>query len=352
MSNKRTKTKLFLNLLLLLLILGIIYYLIQHSLADILAELLSTSLVVLLGVLLLGTIYQIAEGRSIKEIAKPFAPEFSTKDGFWTSCYVAFYRIVSFGTGTLISEVYFYNKKGMRFSQGVGVTALHMIMYKMAVITYAIIGLLIQFSLFYTKAPKMIPFILAGIILTIVIVSALLVLSISINVQVLFVKIANRLCKRNKTRALVDNWNLQIYSLRETVQTIVKDRTALGWIYFWNLVKLLFWYIIPYLTLVENHPSVDFLLTFSFVSFAVVLAGVLPTPGGIGSFEFVYLLLFRPLVGTVDAVSSLLLYRFSSFVLPFIYGMFYVLVERRAVIKKEISEVRREKVSESSREEM
>ena len=43
----------------------------------------------------------------------------------------------------------------------------------------------------------------------------------------------------------------------------------------------------PLSVLVENHPHLDFLLTFSFISFAVVLSGVLPTPAGIGSFEFV-----------------------------------------------------------------
>ncbi len=88
---------------------------------------------------------------------------------------------------------------------------------------------------------------------------------------------------------------------------------------------------------------IDFLLTFSFISFAVVLSGVIPTPAGIGSFEFVYLLLFRPLVGTVDAFSSLLLYRFSSFILPFIYGLFYVIADRRKVIKQEIQDVKNNK---------
>lgn len=108
-------------------------------------------------------------------------------------------------------------------------------------------------------------------------------------------------------------------------------------------VKLVFWYVLPYLILIENHPKIDFLLTISFISFAVVLSGVIPTPAGIGSFEFVYLLLFRPVVGTVDAVSSLLLYRFSSFILPFLYGFVYVIAERRRVIKEEIIEVKENK---------
>ena len=129
--------------------------------------------------------------------------------------------------------------------------------------------------------------------------------------------------------------------LMETVQTIIQDRTALLRIYLWNMLKLVFWYVLPYLILIENHPKIDFLLTISFISFCSAFRGY-STPAGIGSFEFVYLLLFRPVVGTVDAVSSLLLYRFSSFILPFLYGFVYVIAERRRVIKEEIIEVKRE----------
>ena len=230
----------------------------------------------------------------------------------------------------------------MKLSQGAGVTALHMIMYKLAVITYALAGLLIQFSLFYSNSPSMIWFIIAGILLTIVIVAFLLAMSVSLNVQIFFVSLSNKLFKSERLRKWVDTCNQQIYSLRETVQTIIQDRTALLRIYLWNMLKLVFWYVLPYLILIENHPKIDFLLTISFISFAVVLSGVIPTPAGIGSFEFVYLLLFRPVVGTVDAVSSLLLYRFSSFILPFLYGFVYVIAERRRVIKEEIIEVKKE----------
>jgi uncharacterized membrane protein YbhN (UPF0104 family) len=37
--------------------------------------------------------------------------------------------------------------------------------------------------------------------------------------------------------------------------------------------------------------NIDLLLVMSFTSFAVILSGVIPTPAGIGPFEFVYLLL-------------------------------------------------------------
>ncbi|MEI5992855.1 lysylphosphatidylglycerol synthase transmembrane domain-containing protein [Candidatus Enterococcus mansonii] len=340
---RNSKANVLLNIGLLVLLIGIIIYVMDNSLSDIFGQLMQTSWVVVGMVVLLGVLYQIVEGRSIKEIASCFQNDFTTKDGFFTSCYVAFYRVISFGTGTLLSEIYFYKKKKLSISQGIGVTALHMIMYKVAVIFLSVLGLVIQFSLFYERAPKMIPFILVGVILTFAIIFSLLILSSSINLQVFLVKWTNKHFKRQGLRDWVDKANMQIYSLRETVQTITKDRSAMIRIFGWNVAKLLFWYVIPYLVLIENHPNIDFLLVVSFTSFSVILSGVFPTPAGIGPFEFVYLLLFRPLVGTVDAVSSLLLYRFGSFVLPFLIGFGYVLIEKRQEIKKELHVVREEK---------
>jgi uncharacterized membrane protein YbhN (UPF0104 family) len=344
-----SKTKIFLNIGLLAVFIGVIIYVMDNSLSSIFAQLMETSWLVLGLVILFGVIYQVVEGRSIKAIAACFQKGFTIKDGFFTSCYVAFYRVISFGTGTLLSEIYFYKKKGLSVSKGIGITALHMIMYKVAVIFWAVLGLIIQFSLFYEHSPKMIPFILAGVILTFAIIFSLLVLSSSINLQVLLTSWAHKHLKRKKLRDWADKCNIQIYSLRETVQTITQDRSAWLRVLGWNIAKLPCWYVIPYIVLLENHPTIDFLLVFSFTSFAVILSGVFPTPAGIGPFEFVYLLLFKPLVGTVDAVASLLLYRFASFVLPFIIGFVFVVVEKRREIKSELHAVRQGK--EETREE-
>ena len=86
-----------------------------------------------------------------------------------------------------------------------------MIMYKAAVI-FSNYWFDYSIFLFYENAPKMIPFILAGVILTLVIIAALLILSSSLKLQVLLVKFANRWFKRPKLRDWVDNCNLQIYS--------------------------------------------------------------------------------------------------------------------------------------------
>lgn len=334
-----SKVKLLLNILLLVGIFAVMFYLLKSSLGEILMELQTTPFWVLLGVVALGVAYIVIEGWNIKELARPFQRDFAATDGMLAMCYSAFYRVVTFGAGTIISEVNFYRRKGLKVSQGVGVTALHMVMYKAALFTYAAVGLVIQFSLFYHKAPKMIGFVIAGMVVTFLIIGGLLLLSLSLNLQILFVKISNKYLHSQKLRGYVDQANTQIYSLRETVQAVLQEKPLIIKIYLLNLLKMIPWYLIPYFVLVWGHPQLDFLLVFALISFAVILAGVIPTPAGIGSFEFVYLMLFKPMVGTVDAVSSMLLYRFVSYVFPFLIGFIYVLVDKRRMIKHELTEL-------------
>lgn len=343
---KSSKSRLMMNIGLIALIVFLIVFFVRHALKDIFEELKSTSLVVLLLVIILGVCYQLVEGQAIRLIAKPFAKDFTQKDGFFTSCYIAFYRVVTLGTGTFLSEIQFYRNKGMKTYQSVGTSFLHMIMYKLAIITYAVVGLIIQFSLVYEKSSNMILVILLGLGLNVLIVAVLLVLSSSLYLQIGLVVICNKVFKNQKIRDYIDQYNLQIYSLRDAVKGVLEDRTALFRIYCWNLIKLFFWYMIPFVVLVQEYPSVDFLQTIAFISFSILLAGVIPTPAGMGSLEFVYVMLFKRLVGTVDAASSVLLYRFGTYVLPFLIGFVYVFITKRREIKEEIIEVKKEKTSE------
>lgn len=122
----------------------------------------------------------------------------------------------------------------------------------------------------------------------------------------------------------------------------IRDRRAVLRVICSNMGKLVIWYLLPYFILVQDYPEIDFFLTVALISFTVILGGILPAPGGIGGFEFVYVLLFRNVVGRVDAVSSLLLYRYATYLLPFLIGMIYVLFNKQKQINHEIKEAKKE----------
>lgn len=321
---------------------GVIIFVIRDSLSDIFTELGKTSLPVLLGVTGLGVISQIIEGYTIKNIAGEFNPEFTVRDGFFASAYATFYRVITFGTGSIVSEVIYYHKKDLKYSEGTGTSALRMITYKIALIVWALVFLVVKSDAIQEHIANGIFLVLAGILVTLLIISSLLVLSLNINAQVLLVIICNRLFKRQKLRNIVDEVNNQVYSLRGAIQAFIRDRNSVIRVFFSNMAKLVVWYVLPFFILVQDHPDIDIWLTIALISFTVIIGGVLPAPGGIGGFEFVYVLLFRNVVGRVDAVSSLLLYRYATYLLPFLIGMIYVLVNKQRQINHEIKEAKKE----------
>lgn len=338
MKNK-SKGKVVVNLFLLLIIFAIMIYLGKSSFGAIFAELKETNLSLLVGITFLGLLYQYFEGCGMKEMVKGFTTDFSPWDGMLTSFYASFTRVVTFGAGTFVAEVNYYMKKGITMSQGIGASALRMIMYKLSIITFAIIGFIIELSAILDHKPQWIGLILTGIILTTLLVIVMLVLSLSLNVQVAVLLVCNKFIHNQKIRTYVDQANLQINALHVAMKSVLQDKSTILKIYAYNLLKVASWYLIPYVCLMNEVEGLDFFLTFSLISFTLALAGVIPAPAGIGSFEFVYLLLFKPVVGTVNAVSSLLLYRYASYILPFLLGFFVFLKERKRVIAEEIDEI-------------
>ncbi|MBV7390319.1 MULTISPECIES: lysylphosphatidylglycerol synthase transmembrane domain-containing protein [Enterococcus] len=335
---KTGKSKLILNVSLFAAIIGVIIFVVRDSLSDIFLELADTSLPVLAGVTLLGFLSLLVEGFTVKNIVAEYNPEFTLCDGFFSSAYMSFYRVITFGTGTIVSEVLFYHKKDLKFSQGTGVVALRMVVYKVALSAVAVVFLFLKGNELSQQINHGIIYVVIGLVVTLAIVGVLLLFSLSINAQVLFVIITNRLFKRQKLRDLIDKVNMQFYSLRDTIQTFFNHKETVIKVFLSTLVKLGVWYTIPYFILSSESKDLNLLLIVALISFTVILGGILPAPGGIGGFEFVYVLLFSSVVGRVEAVSSLLLYRYATYLMPFLIGMVYVLINKQREINLELKE--------------
>mgnify|MGYP006949003448 FL=1 len=56
------------------------------------------------------------------------------------------------------------------------------------------------------------------------------------------------------------------------------------------------------------------------MAIAYMLAGVIPAPSGIGSLEFVFLLFFNCFAGEMYTVPAILVFRFTTWLVPFIIG--------------------------------
>ena len=334
-SNKTTNTMKFLvKVLILLLFLAFIAYYLRASFGDIFQQLGQTSLRLLIIVTSLGMGYLFLEGKMLKETVAPFSQTFTTWNGMMASCYTAFYRLITFGTGTIFAEINFYHRKQMTVSQSVGVAILRFIFFKISTLTIAIIALSLSFRELYATSPSFFWVLIMSILINAALSVGLLLAALSIKLQIGLMSLCNRFLKNEKVRAMVDRGNIQINALRRMLHETMQNKTVLYKVYFWSIGKILAWFIIPYACLVSDYPEINVFWTIGLISFVTVIAGVIPTPAGIGSFDFAYLVVFSALVGTVDAASSLLLYRYATFLIPFLVGLIYV-VSTNGFVKRE-----------------
>lgn len=95
-----------------------------------------------------------------------------------------------------------------------------------------------------------------------------------------------------------------------------------------NLVKFLLIYLSSYIALREMNINIGIIDALTVTSLAMILAGSIPAPAGITSVEFVYTLLFSVIANSIKSVSSMLIYRFSSFIVPFLVGGLYVILRK------------------------
>ena len=147
---------------------------------------------------------------------------------------------------------------------------------------------------------------IAGYVLTAVIATALLLFCCSKKFHGILLFMVDKLNRKGKFDAQAAMLREQCGILEDAAGMLLTKGKLIASIVAKNLLKFAFCYGIPFM-----------------------LAAVIPSPAGIGSSEFVFTALFTVLVGTGEAGSAALLYRFATFVLPFVIGGVVVLLHKR-----------------------
>ncbi|MGX7059351.1 lysylphosphatidylglycerol synthase transmembrane domain-containing protein [Vagococcus humatus] len=337
---KNPKTRLILNLIFLIIIFLLLFLSFKGSLTEIFQGVMETEKHLLALVLLLGSLYILAEGFNYRLLCRPFRESFTYLDGLFTFTYGAFYRVITFGTGTLVAEILYLNKRQLKTTQSMGIMTIHMVLYKLGILVFSVVGFIWQYDYLKSHVAYTIPFMIYGLLATCLVVFGLLFVSLN---EVVHQKLVSYLKKWMKKLAWRERLALiasKLEAFRVTIHTLLAEPRLMIELVLYNIVRLLPWYSIPYV-LLQQHPTIHYAQSIALISMISVLAGMLPSPAGIGSFEFVYLLLMTPLVGKIDAASSLLVYRFATYVFPALIGLLYTLYDKQKEIRSEMKEIQK-----------
>ena len=133
--------------------------------------------------------------------------------------------------------------------------------------------------------------------------------------------------RKGKWTDKIKDMKQYVQMLEDASKLIFREKMFVLGILFKNFLKLFFWYGIPFLILYPYH-LMSFWQVITLSSLSVMLAAVIPSPAGIGALEFVMILLFTQNAGQELAICVSILYRFATFLFPFVIGGLLILTRK------------------------
>lgn len=330
MKTTRKKSKTIISGLIVLALLAIALLIYRDSLEKILWGIREVSFQAILVSALFSLLYFGLEGAIIYRMAALYAPGYRLGYGIATAYRCEFYRLITFGNGAGIAEIHYLHRKGIERASAAGISILQFVIKKVSVALLGSLGFLVLLSSAQTQelCRDYLGFLAAGCVITLLIVLALLAVILSDAVMKAVLWLLDRIAVRfpaagTKITALKE----QVRLLNRSGRELFFRKAVLVQNILLNLVKFIAAYAISaYLLYGKQALSPGECVALMAVVY--MLAGVIPTPSGIGSLEFVYLLFFGSFAEPEVTVPSLLVFRFVTWILPFAVGGLFCLYDR------------------------
>lgn len=316
------------KLVFVLILIAIIVYTFKDSAGDILTQLADTSLLVVVGICISSVLYELVEGWITWSLAKVYNPDFKYWQGVESAFYAAFYRVATLGSGAGVAAIYYFNEQGVPYSKGTGMYTIEYMLHKVGIAIFSGLLFLLNWGYMQKYYSEYNMTLLAGFGITFVIAVVLLLFACSKKFHEMILWIVRKLNRSGKLTEQLLKLEEQCKILEEAAGTLLKRGSLIGGCVLKNLLKCVFWYGIPYLILRDSY-DMTLSQVLAVTSLSMMLAAVIPAPAGIGSSEFVLTMLLALIVGTAEAGSVALLYRFATFVLPFLIGAAVVLLRKK-----------------------
>lgn len=324
--NKKTKT--ILKFAFVLLIIAIVIYTFRDSAGPIANQLEQTSIWVVVTICILAVLYELVEGWITYSFARKYNPAFTYRMGVESAFYCCFYRVATLGSGAGVAAIYYLNEKGIEVTKGTGMYMMEYVLHKVTIAIFSGLFFVISWGFMREHYSDYTWMLFGGYGITFVVAIIMVFFGCSHHVHEWMLWLADKINKKGKFDAQIAELRHQCKVMEDATGELLGKGSFVVSIILKNLLKFSFWYSIPYFVLCETG-QITLPEAMAVTSLSVLLAAVIPAPAGIGSTEFVFAMLFSVIVGTGAAGSASLLYRFATFVLPFVIGAFVVLSRRR-----------------------
>jgi uncharacterized membrane protein YbhN (UPF0104 family) len=332
-KKKGIKVSTIFKILFVAIVIGVIVKVLSGQTDEIIQQLEKLTITTIIGLIICSVFFNVIEGITYYLMGKKYNNDFKPIHGIGCSYYCAFFRLSTLGSGSSVAGMVYFNKYNVEPSQSFGMITVSYISQKIAIAIMCMVGFVTHYKSMKMYYHDYFKYIILGIILTIVISAALLVVILWERFHKFLAYLTDKVIKKEEWKSKVEGFKEQLLSIREESYEILQDKRFLTKILLLNMIKYLGWYMIPVIVLGYTDIK-SILLGMSISALASALIGVIPAPGAAGSTEAMFYALFSVVTTDIKAIAIMLIYRCFTYIFPFIIGAIMILCQKLLIIKK------------------
>ena len=330
MKKLSDRQKTLIKWLCVLVLVGLIIYVFRDMAGPIMSQLVKTSPVVVAAILGATLLYGVIESCITFILMRQVENNMTFFDANIMTYFVSFYRVSTLGSGTIVASTLFMKHCRIQPSKALGLYSIDYAIHKMTICVMAVALFLANREYMLGVFGKYSSYVVLGVIATILITMAIVLFAcwppFHRFLRWLLEK-ADALFKGRFAKQ-IDSLSGQTAMMEDATRVVLKKPWLIVVVMLLDICKFACWFAIPYIVC-HNLCDMNIVTSIGITAMSVMLAAVIPMPGGIGSSELVMTAIYSGLVGSAAAGAMALLYRFATFMFPFIIGAFTAIFFKR-----------------------
>ncbi len=327
---KKLANNYFFNFVLIILIGALVGHIVlKDNGAQIVAMIKKLDFNAFLILILCSVFYQLIIGKIITDLCRTVKKDYKLFQGFINATVAGLFQgITPSATGGQFAQIYVFKKQGVDFSDAAGILWLDFIVYQSTFVAFTLIMILCKFRYFIGTYREYMGLVIIGFLVngSVIISLMLMVLVPSVYKWIshqgidLLVRMKIVKDKENSIKRL----DGRLAEFEKGINRLKSNGKLILRLILLNIIRLIFYYSIPSIcaTLLGIEVSmslfVDMIVLASFVS---LVNAFNPLPGASGGMEAMYLVMFSYPLGSYGAVSTMFLWRMTSFYFVLILGI-------------------------------
>lgn len=330
----KNKKKHFITAILATLFLVLVLYLIFHdSLSEIKTQLFQADKRTLLILVIFGNLYILLDGWVLHYIIVKNHERCTLWQAVRLAYMVVFFNVTTFAAGTKPAQIYdLYQESQIKPGKSFGILTMEYVSHKLTIVLYAAVMLCFFHTVLFQIPGLEKNYLLAGFGISFAVLTFLTMFCINQKFAPWLLACSEHI-KKESIKKKIRAGLAQMEEFSKVGRVVIKDKKEWIGLIFRNAVKMTCLYILPAVAIFAvtgKMLPLSLLECLAFSSIMQLLIGVIPSSGGMGSTELLFLMLFGSMTGKSVCGAAMILYRIATYYLPFLISILLLFLGKRS----------------------